>query len=327
MLGYRDVLKKVLREKRFVPSDSPAVRSFVERARELFGERLRAVLLQGARLVAPDPAAAKSPYDFIVVVDRYRGAYRNPLAGVLNALLSPNLYRLDLPPDASGGVVRAQYEVVSLGDLRRDTSPRARDLYWAGRLGKRVQVVWHRDDRTAEALLECMEAAAKLSLVLVVGEMPPRFTPDDLIRKALGLSFRAEVGVVPFDRADRLFEGSADDYRRVYGLALEFLVDKEFSRSEAGGPLEVHLGPSEIEVRRRRLERLLARSRRRSIARAHKSAWTVPDYLSSLLDQMERAQGHRVELTGLERRCVPLGLKRLLKPSIEARARPQAPAA
>ncbi len=68
-------------------------------------------------------------FDLYVLVDSYRAANRDRLRAVLNRLLPPNVFYLEV--ETGAGRVRAKYALLSLADLERTTRRHLPLLLWA----------------------------------------------------------------------------------------------------------------------------------------------------------------------------------------------------
>jgi hypothetical protein len=280
-----DELLALLRQK-YSMDATPTVDRFVQRFRERHGAGLVAVVFYGSRL-AGTTGGRRGIYDFFLVADGYRGFYHRRRDAWLNRFLAPNTYHLEVEGE------HCKYNVVSLEDLRRETSPRAKDLFHAGRLSKRVAVAWTRDVAAREEILrlclEAMKTVAPLALSRLDGEVPL----DRFLRAVIGISYAAEIRVETDSKVGRLIDAERDFYARVYGALLERLA----------GPAQAGAWHAAADpVLRARTEALLRRSRARMYARWFKYMGTLEGWLDLLLDKIERTKGIRLELTPLQRR-------------------------
>jgi hypothetical protein len=172
----------------------------------------------------------------------------------LYALGHPHLAKLRLIPP-----VTVAYECGKLSLFTPEEATRRDDLYLAGRLSKKLEILHGDFDELIEAAVSTVVEISALGL-------PRRISLEEAVLDALFVSYRAEVRPEGPDKVRRLFAAFPDFYRRRFaprieahararGLAVhnDFLVD---DRADAVRARE-----------RRRLQRLLTRSRRRSILR------------------------------------------------------------
>src|SRR5258705_4148665 len=181
-----EALVAFLRERSGVVPTDEQLRTFVDEFRARHGEGLAAIVFYGSRLSATNESAT-SLFDFFLFAEDYRPFYRRQRRrdALLNRFLAPNTYYLKV------GEARCKYNVVSMGDFAREASPRARDLFHAGRFSKRVAILWTKDDATTDRLcaelLEAMKTVFGHALVRLGNE----FTRDELLHAVLALSYAA----------------------------------------------------------------------------------------------------------------------------------------
>ncbi len=252
-------------------------------------EAVQAVIFYGSKLseVTRGPGSFN---DFYVVVDSYRAYFPRWKDRTVARLLPPNVYYRNwesgaLPPSAGAERHRCKYCVISEADLRRETSVRARDTHHLGRFSKRLALPYARDAAARETVIDVALGATATLLPMALGLCGPQSAaaPDDaLIKAVLSISYLGEQRVSEGSKVDALFAAEADYYRRLFAV----LADGAAS-------------PAAPQV----LARLLARSRRRSVARWPKYMITFGEsWLDYVLDKVERNYGVRIELSPLERR-------------------------
>jgi hypothetical protein len=289
-----DELLALFRQKYLVPLD-PVLASFVEHFRTQFGKGLRAVVFYGSRL-SEATRSANSILDFFLFAEDYVGFYPKARDVVLNQVLAPNTYHVRV------GSERAKYNVVSLSDFRRETSPRARDLFHAGRFSKRVGLLYARDEATREEMLRLFLGAMKTVVPLAVSRLGAEFTFDEFLYAALAVSYAAEMRVESDSKVASLLKSEEPFYRLVYGALLaRYAAESGEIRFDGERRVWSQDQPS-LEARRARTERLLRRSKRRMAVRWFKYMATLEGWTDLLLDKIERTKGIRVELTPLQRK-------------------------
>jgi hypothetical protein len=172
-----------------------------------------------------------------------------------------------LPPPTT---VAPKLNLVEPGQLLGELEAR-RDLYFAGRLGKRTELVWSRDaECTAE--LERAHAIARATMADVATWGTARDTPlDVLVRRCVALSYEAEVRPERPEKIAALHDAFADWYRATYAPLLEHALQMPDPGVRA-------------------LERLLRRSRRRSVLRWPKGLVLYDGALRYVAAKLRRAR-------------------------------------
>ncbi|MBI3539279.1 MAG: hypothetical protein HY076_03290, partial [Candidatus Eisenbacteria bacterium] len=118
----------------------------------------------------------------MVVLGEYPAAYRSleavlgtrfrpGTASALNRVLPPNVLSVSEPDSP----LRAKCAVLSLGDLERGCSPRARDHFVRGRLFQQVQLVWSRDAAAHAAVTAALIEARRCTFEWVRPYLPRHF--------------------------------------------------------------------------------------------------------------------------------------------------------
>jgi len=308
-------LKKLLLSVR-----DPCAQEFSRYFQENFGDSLLAVILYGSCL----NEKLKKPtsiYDFILVCDSYWKFYRKKRYAVLNQVLQPNVHYLEIPspfrnhrspsplgsfnsPEGRvrGEMLACKYNVLSLEHLKKATSDHARDIFILGRLGKRVGIVYAKDEAALDSIASCILSAMCLNLAFLLPTLPGQVALDDLIIRLLSMSYAGDFRIERETKVEELFEVEKDFYRYTYGWLTEKARDNGLPLVREGKTCSSLLSPEERERRNRQTVSFLRRSRRRSVYRWPKALMTFGNYLDYLLTKVERSTGQRIELTKWERR-------------------------
>jgi hypothetical protein len=272
-----------------------------------FGGACAAILHYGSHAQRSD-ARPESAYDFFVIVDEYPPAYRSlahtrglarspSFAARLNRILPPNVVAVVIPELAPPAL--AKCAVLSLADLGRAVSPRARDHFVQGRLFQHVQLAFARDASSRSAVLAALAECRERTLVWGRPYLPPAFDADGYIRALLERSFAAEVRPEGADRIDALTGAQRDALAPVYDELLQRFVARNVIRRE-GKVYRLALPVSPAE--RRRQERWFARSKRRATMRWAKYVLLYENWLTYVVEKIERRSGVAIELSERERR-------------------------
>ena len=257
-------------------------------------DRVAAVVHYGSCLTRTD--AADSEPDFYVLVDRLRDWHEGQLPVLLNLVLPPSIYHPTFQVD--GKPRTSKVCVVAGWQLRRETSEEASDLYHLGRFSKPMGLVYARDVGARRLLVEAQASAFELLTPLALTQLGPRFTLEEFLLALLGLSYMSEQRITEPTKIKRLLEQHEEHLLELgrHALALAMTRRSDLGEVDAG----YHQAPSASDAAR--LERLLARSRRRAFARWPKHIVTFDGWLDYLLAKLERNSGIRLELTPAQRR-------------------------
>jgi hypothetical protein len=248
------------------------------------GERgVRAVVLYGSCLW-PSVRGQNSQPDFIAIVDSLRAFHRSPAPALLGAVLPPTVYRL------RHGGADAKVSIASVAQLRSQCAAGARDLRLAGRLSKRVALVWARDPEARRLVVAAQRAALRALAPLALARFDGPVRLDDFIDALLRISYESEIRIVEPNKVGALFAAERAHYR---ALAHALLV--ELGARPSGRPGE-WLVPRHAAAPRAKVRRLLRRSRRRALWRLPKYLITYDGWLDYVLKKLARS-GTPVTLT------------------------------
>ena len=272
-----------------------------------FGEGTAAIIHYGSHAQHSD-AKRESAYDFFVIVDRYHDAYESlartvgtsyspRTAAALNRVLPPNVIAVTdvshVPPLA------AKCAVLSLDDLRRECSLRARDHFVRGRLFQYVQLVWTRDSEARTAVTDAIIDARIGSFSWGASSLPPAFDAEQYFRALLELSFSGEIRPERGGRIDALLGAQREVVLRVYDALLQQLAGERILRSD--GKVYQLTKPAGA-LRSMRTSLYFRESKVRATARWAKYVVLYDDWLEYVVRKIARRSGVTLELTARERR-------------------------
>ncbi len=216
--------------------------------------------------------------DFYVIVEDYARAYDRRWLAAINRLLPPNVF-----PFAQGGL-SAKYAVLSLADLRRETTADARDPSTFARLAQPIRLV----HGSATAILPLIAQAVQTLLTVT-----PR-AGDDRWRAAFAATYASEL------RA----EGAARPGS---------IVDAEPQRYEA-----LSRAVGELPDRTKLWPRLRRWSKARQLAKLAKASLTFAGGIDYLAWKIARHSGQPVAIAPWQRRH-PLLAALVMLPRLMAR--------
>lgn len=225
---------------------------------------LRSLTLFGSCL-SPLTRRADSIPDWFAVVDDLDAALR--WAGV-GRLARATAWML--PPIT----VAPKLNLIERGQLA-DALAMRRDLYLAGRLGKRTELVFARDAQ-CELELEGALASARATMAEVAQWGFPHEVPlEAMLRRCVSLSYEAELRPERAEKISALFDAFAPWYAETYGPLLAERLPKS---------------PRRLEGERHALDALLFRSRLRCVARWPKGMLSYRGWLPYLRGKLLRAR-------------------------------------
>jgi len=211
-------LRQIIRQTAEQPV-APVVRALSDAVRARYGDAVQAILFYGSCLRSGDDRGGM--VDLYVVVDSYRAAYRSWGPALLNRVLPPNVFYLEVR--AEERAVRAKYAVLSLADLERGTSRRWFHSYLWGRFTQPTAVLYTRTPEAAERVVRALAGAVVTFLTRVVPCMAGPFTASELWIRGLSLSYRAELRAERPGKLAGLYRASPRYYEEVTAAALPLL--------------------------------------------------------------------------------------------------------
>ena len=249
-----------------------------------------------------------SAWDFFVVVDDYRRAYRALAAALphrfpagraarLNRLLPPNVISVAEPsPDAAR---TAKCCVLSVSDLAHACSRAPRDHFVRARLFQQVQLVWARDregrDRVTDAVVEARQATFHWCRPF----LPAAFDAARFCRALLDVSYGAEIRPEDDRRVETLLAAQSATLLPVYDALLAHLADRGVL-ARAGDQYRDPRPPG--VAARARARAWFTWSKLRATVRWAKYVALYDDWLDYVVRKIERRSGVTIDLTPRERR-------------------------
>jgi hypothetical protein len=271
---------------------SPAIHALTDRLLETYEETVLAILFYGSCLRTGTDLGGL--VDLYVIVDSYPAVFPKSILATLNKLLPPNVFYLEIPFEDRK--VRAKYAILSMEDFHCGTSKRWFHSYIWGRFAQPVGLVYTRNARVAGQIQSGLEQAVLTFIARVLPLVPSPFTPRELWRKGLELSYRAELRAERPHKLTGLFEASPDYYEHITQGALAALPFPVVAQKNgAGWRYTIH-----ISKRARNISRLdwIVRSwqgKLLSVLRLLKGTLTFRGGVDYILWKIERHSGVRVE--------------------------------
>ncbi len=280
--------------------DSPidAVKDFTSAIRKTYGdENLIGIFMYGSMLSQVTSTSTSFP-DFFVITDGYKDIFKRWSHKITAQALPPHIFHLQLE---SGK--HCKYNLLSLEQFEQETSENASDIYILGRFGKRVALVWWRDESACDKLVACSASAMDAVAGLTLRGMPDEFDLDLFMLSCLNISYEGETRVEAASKVGKLFASEEVFYRKIYpALLRRHLQTQALAVENPKNSFQRIDSPVEREQARKKLASFLKKSRMRGVLRWPKFLLTVEDWVDIILAKIERTQGIRIEPSPLQRR-------------------------
>lgn len=167
--------------------------------------------------------------DFYLVVDAYQHAYQRKLHALLNKLLPPNVFFLQI--EVAGKQYQAKYAIVSQKDLSKRTSKRAFHPYFWARFAQPIATVFVRDQESAQWLITMQQQSVLTLMQKVRCMLPEGCSSKKLWVRALQLTYDAELRAESKSRAEFIYAKEAAYFEGIT-TALSADDDLQFTGSQ-----------------------------------------------------------------------------------------------
>lgn len=166
--------------------------------------------------------------DFYLVVDTYQHAYQQKLHVLLNKLLPPNVFFLQI--EVAGKRHQAKYAVVSQKDLSKQTSKRAFHPYFWARFAQPIATVFVKDQEFAQWLIAIQQQSVLTLMQKVRCILPEGCSSKELWVCALELTYATELRTESKSRAEIIYTKEAAYFD---GITMALAADEDLK--SAGG--------------------------------------------------------------------------------------------
>lgn len=277
-----------------------SVQALGEALRARHGEAVQAILFYGSCLRSGDDREGIA--DLYVLVDSYRHTYRHSLLALLNRLLPPNVFYLEVP--CSGRIARTKYSVISLSDFERGTSMCWFQSYLWGRFAQPAGLLYARSEKVSARVHQALATAAVTFVTRALPRLPPRFTAQDLWQQGLALSYATELRVERSKgRASQLYETKSAYYELVTRATLPLLpypVETEIATNTPYYQTRISAWTRSFSRFHWALRRF--QGKLLTVLRLIKAVFTFTDGADYILWKIQRHTGVAVEITPWMRR-------------------------
>jgi hypothetical protein len=263
------------------------------------GETVQAVLFYGSCLRTGN--VNEGIVDLYVIVDTYLSANGKAVWAVLNWLLPPNVFYLEVPD--GNEKIRTKYAVLTLADFRCGNSRRWFHPYLWARFAQPVRLLYAKSGKTVYEIHAALAEAVVTFLGHVLPEMSSPFSARELWCRGFLLSYRSELRPEKKDQSVRLFAIAQDYYEKITQNVMPILP---FDVETVAGSDPI-LYRSNISAGKRFLNHLAWQTRRvqgksLSVLRLFKAFFTFQGGLDYILWKIERHSGVRVEKESILRK-------------------------
>lgn len=286
-----DDLHRLIRSTAARPA-APVVHLLAEAVRDRHGAAVQAVLFYGSCLRSGDDRGGM--VDLYVIVDRYRAAYGSWGLPLLNWMLPPNVFYLEVK--GADRVVRSKYAVLSMDDFEHGTSRRWFHSYIWGRFAQPTAVLYARTPEAAARVHAALAQAVVTFLGRTIPCMAGPFSARELWLRGLTLSYRAELRAERPGKLAGLYHAAPDYYGRVTDAALPRLPFA-VARAEGDPPrYDARLSAARRAACRAAWGIRSVQGKLLHLLRLLKGAFTFAGGLDYLLWKIERHTGVTVEV-------------------------------
>lgn len=267
---------------------NPSRAALADAARRALSPGLRSLLLIGSCLSEATRREGSIP-DLFAIVDSVDQALARLGSGALvrkiSPLLPPTTVSLCVPAK-SAPIAKLNLVEPAIASRSIRSLP---DLYLAGRLSKRAEILFARDDERARELCELCQSAS-LAVASAALLAPPRSLPlEAAVRRCFLLSYLAEIRPEREASLRARFDAFAPFYFDRFGPLLRARALEIGARVE----LDIIRDDRSDAIRRGEaieLGRLLRRSRLRSIARWPKQALVYRGWAAYIAGKIRRSR-------------------------------------
>ena len=174
---------------------------FIEALNQQYGTALLAIVFYGSCVRTKQYQDAV--LDFYVVVNCYREAYNKISYSVLNKLLPPNVFFMQV--NVNGQSYQAKYAVVSQADLDKNTGMRAFHPYFWARFAQPFKLIFSQSDAVSEWVLKIQKQAINTFLSKTSNSHNLSTQPRDIWVHGLTLTYATELRAESSNRPELIY--------------------------------------------------------------------------------------------------------------------------
>ncbi|HCS43337.1 MAG TPA: hypothetical protein DIW52_10980 [Pseudomonas sp.] len=261
------------------------------------GDALVALLVYGSCLRNGD--LTDGMVDFYALVDSYANAHHKRLQQLANAWLPPTVILVRAPaPD--GQILHAKCAILSLQDFEAGTGSWFQSYLWA-RFAQPCRLVYFKDEETHKRIHFALAQAVMTLMGRCVANLPDRFNSFTLWKRALSLTYGAELRPESANRPGQLVRHDKAYYSRITRAAAPAV--KHMAACAGEEDCYRNLCPAATRRANERLWRFRRiQGRTLNVARLVKSFFTFENGVDYLIWKLERHLGEPIVVTHRLRR-------------------------
>ena len=248
--------------------------------KKIYGQKLEAVIFYGSCL-SPKMRSATSTPDFFAIVSDGKISGHSFFTRALHFYVPPatQTARLDTPDSTV-----FKYLYLDLQQLAAVCGHHMKDIFAAGRLSKRVKLIYYRDEKAKQDVVSALASAVVSLTAPVCASLPQQFTFQQYLKTFVGFSYLGEYRIETPGKVDSIL-GSFEDYLfDLHSLSLEAAESHGLIRA-ANEDLYDNLTS---EPQKRAARKLLRRSKARGLMRWPKVGLTVGHWSEVLFGKLQR---------------------------------------
>ena len=264
--------------------------TFVSALEQRFGDSLQAVILYGSCLHSYD--LKDSVVDLYALVDDYDKAYSSRFLSLLNGVVPPNVFYLEL--EHEGMTLRCKYGVISLSDFEKGSRDWFHSYIW-GRFAQPVRLLYSAHE---EARARVHEALACSTITFLKASVPALgrsvVDTETIWSRGLALSYEAELRPEQKNRARQLTHLNMGDYIRLTACAAKNI---EFLDALPQDKYTCNVNEKSCRRALRKWRFRAWQGRVLSLMRLTKAVFTFHDCVDYAAWKVERHTGIKIEVT------------------------------
>jgi predicted nucleotidyltransferase len=282
----------------------PGIRALAAAARERHGESVRAVLLYGSCLRTGNVHDGLA--DLYLLVDDYRTAFNGRTLALLNSLLPPNVFFLEV--QYQDHLLRAKYAVLSLADFHRGTERWFHSYLW-GRFSQPAVLIYAHNEHVAHQINRALATAAMIFVTRTLPQMEAAFTPRDLWARGLALCYHTELRTEKPEGLARLFDADPEYYQALTCAVLDSATFVDNIRTDVTATrYQVEFSPQARRLNKAAWRVRTLQGKILSALRLLKGLLTFKGGVDYILWKIERHSGVKVEVGPNLKRLPPLAI-------------------
>ena len=264
-----------------------------------YGKSIQGILFYGSCLRSDSDL--DGIVDLYLIVDHYRSFYSSWFPALMNKLLPPNVFYIEVPFE--NRKVRAKYAILSMEDFQRSTSLRWFHSYFWARFAQPTKAVYVSTPQIKQIIDNALAQAIMTFFKRTLPQTPKSFDARTLWETGLSLTYRAELRTERLGRIMQLIEANPNFYQQTADAALPHLsIPVTIDRSLQPFRYQAQLSSSRRIVNNVSWVTRQVQGKVLSVLRLIKGLFTFHGGVDYILWKIERHSGVSIELTPRQRK-------------------------